>query len=167
MQAVHEELANPKLARQPVQVMFVALVVLDPMQVLHPEGQLAQVICWALEYWPIGHCEQVLLTSPKSTGQPLQVGVLWVAFMEQAVQLLGQTVQVLFIENWPVGQPTQLPLLSPNPAAQAEQVAATEELVEAALQAVQLVGQLVQLLTDPPYENCPAGQTTQVLFMTK
>lgn len=96
---MHEELANPKLARQPVQVMLVELVVLDPMQVLHPEGQLAQVICWALEYWPMGHCEQVLLTSPKSMGQPVQVGVLWVAFIEQAVQLLGQTVQVLFMEN--------------------------------------------------------------------
>ena len=79
--------------------MLVALVVLEPMQVLHPEGQLAQVICWAWEYWPTGHGEQVLLTRPKSIGQPVQVGEDWVEFIEHAVQLLGQIVQVLFMEN--------------------------------------------------------------------
>lgn len=86
-------------------------------------------------------------------GHPEQVGEVWLEFIEHAVQLLGQIVQVLFIENCPVGHPKQVPLLRPKPERQAEQVAATEELVELALQAVQLVGQLVQFVTDPPYEN--------------
>lgn len=147
---MQEEFANPKLEMQPVQVMLVELVVLEPWQLLHPVGQLAHVVCWELEYWPIGHCEQVLLTRPKSIGQPVQVGAVWEAFIEHAVQLFGQTVHVLFMENWPVGQPTQLPLLRPKSLMQAVQVGTAEELVDAALQAVQLEGQAVQLVTDPP-----------------